>query len=581
MLYCDILCLIIVLTLFILIVYQKYYTINIDNSTYVNKAKNETEPFLALNDVPLYTSKNEMNKAISIKAQIPSPVNQLNDNELQHIDGSILRHNRVLKTFSMVDELDIYQMYNIIKQLKNNQYNFTFNTNNTSTPSSSIISSDKLNTINSGAINNVDLNLFTRMKLEIISAFNNFVINSGSYLPYHPYQFFKIINSNLISFDKNYKTDTTNNSIDNYCFTLTFAREYKYQQFIIYYDIDLVKAKLTATPTSTPTTTLTSTGTATPTQTPPTPTQTPPTPTPTNTDKNDLPILSYTMLLNKVEITGIPLPNTIEFHKNDKVKTDNTNSTDSTDSTDDTDILNTKTSLEEQLNKQSEIDMYYDNDFYYKDQVRESNKSDVMPSGENSKLFQRHNMKFIDETERSDIDSTLLNKDSIEAKIDEKIMNIAKDKQFNTHRCYGLVNGKNQELPQYKNPIFCKSYHPEINQNGIWDSPCQIDNDCPFYKANKNYTNEFGKCDKESGSCEMPLGVIPIGFTKYGKIEPNCYNCDITSKDSKCCGKQMNAIKSRNVNYKSPDYIFTNDELMRKQFKNELELIGLKANPSI
>lgn len=554
MLYCDILCLIIVLTLFIVIVYQKYYIIdnyrNRNRNRNLNKAGNE--PFLVLNDIPLYTRKNEMNKPIIVKSQIPSPVNQLNDNELQHIDSSILRHSRVLKTFSIVDELDVYQMYNILKQLKENQYNFTYDISNSSTPSSSIISSDKLNAINSGAINNVDLNLFTRMKLEIISSFNNFVIKSGSYVPYHRYQFFKIINSNLISFDKNYKTDTTNNNnIDNYCFTLTFAREYKYQQFVVYYNIDLVKIRDISTPT--PTTALTTTPTTTPT----------------------LPIVNYTMILNKVEITGIPLPNTIKFHKNNKVTTD------TTDTTDTTGISTTSTSIESQFNKQSEMDDYYDNDYYYKDQVKTNSTDDVMPVGENSKLFQRKNMKFIDENERSDIDTTLLDKDSMGAKIDEKIMSIAKDKEFNNHKCYGLVNGMSQDLPQYNNPIFCKSYHPEINQNGIWDSPCQVDNDCPFYKANKNYTNEFGKCDKESGRCEMPLGVIPIGFTKYGKIDPNCYNCDITSKDSKCCEKQMNAINQGSVNYKSPDYIFNNDELMRKQFKDELELIGLKVNPSI
>ena len=538
MLYCDILCLIIVLTLFILIVYKKYYTV--DNYT-VYKA--EYEPFLVLNDTPLFTRKNEINKPVSIKSQIPAPANQLNGNELQNIDSSILRHNRVLKQFSIVDELDIYQMYNIIKQLRNNQYTFTYDTTNISTPLQSIISSDNINNIKSNAINNVDLNLFTRMKLEIISSFNNLIINSGYYVPYHTYQFFKIINSNLISFNKNYKKDTTNNDIDNYCFTLTLGREYKYQQFVIYYDIDLIKSSVSNTLTTNPI----YTSITTPTQT-----------------KVNLSIISYTMILSKVEIIGIPVPNTIEFHKNNKIKTDN--------------ILS---SIDEQVNKQSEINDYYNNDFYYKDQVRESNINDVLLGEENSRLFQKQNIKFIDETERSDMDLTLLDKDSISSKIDEKIMSIARDQGFNNNRCYGLVNGINQELPQYKNPIFCKSYHPEINQNGIWDSPCQVDNDCPFYNANKNYPNEFGKCDKESGSCEMPLGVIPIGFTKYGKIEPNCYNCDITSKNSKCCETQMKSIKSGNVKYKSPDYIFNNDEAIRKQYKDELKLIGLKENPSI
>ena len=64
-------------------------------------------------------------------------------------------------------------------------------------------------------------------------------------------------------------------------------------------------------------------------------------------------------------------------------------------------------------------------------------------------------------------------------------MDISQNQQFNNHRCYGLVNGVSQELPEDNTPISCKSYHPEINQNGIWDAPCQVNNDCPFYKANK------------------------------------------------------------------------------------------------
>ena len=46
----------------------------------------------------------------------------------------------------------------------------------------------------------------------------------------------KIINNNS-------KNNSNNNSY-NFIFTLTFAREYKYQQFVIYYDIDLVKQDL-------------------------------------------------------------------------------------------------------------------------------------------------------------------------------------------------------------------------------------------------------------------------------------------------------------------------------------------------
>ena len=533
MIYCDIFCIILVATLLILILYKKYY---ID------------EPFLFINDSSLYISNdnNVNNSPVQIKYQMPVYLNQLNDKQLQDIDSNVLRNVRPLVNFSMTDELDIYQMYNILKKMKKNSYTFNYDMNSIAKDKKAkVINSENILKVNSGAINNIDLELFTRIKLEIISAFNNLIINSGYYVDYHPYHFFKIINSNLISFDKKIdilnitepgtsttksgtsttKTNTTKPNTTkpststsptyNCCMTLTVAREYKYQQFIIYYDIDI------------------------------------------QIQNN----INYTMILNKVEIEGIPIPNTIEFHNNKKVETN----------------LTSDIQLElEKIKEQENI-----NNYYYKDQVSDSALFDVISAGGNSNIVKNQNMKYIDNTDRSDMDLTLFDKNSLSSKIDEKIMNISKDKHFNNNLCFGLVNGVSQVLPQYKTPISCKSYHPDINQNGIWDAPCQIDSDCPFNNANKNYPNDFGKCDISSGSCEMPLGIIPIGFTKYGKIEPNCYNCSIDSKDSKCCSKQVEYIKSGDVKYVSPDYIFSGDEIIRNKNKTELEKLGLYAIPSI
>jgi hypothetical protein len=79
----------------------------------------------------------------------------------------------------------------------------------------------------------------------------------------------------------------------------------------------------------------------------------------------------------------------------------------------------------------------------------------------------------------------------------------------------------------------------------------------------------------------MPLGIIPIGFTKYGKIEPQCYNCEMGSRDNRCCGRQANAIANKMVNFKTPDYVFPNDSNIRKQYREDLQKIGLHANPSL
>ena len=517
-----------------IIIYMKNENLNENLNKNLNKKTNTTENFLSIDDSSLYinnessTNTND-NKPIDIKYQIPVSANQLSDNELQSIDSDILRNVRVLANFSMTDEFDYYQMYSLLKKLKNTKYNFNYEPVSDD-KKSKILSSEKLIKNNSGAINDTDLELFSRLKLELISAFNSLIIKNNLFVPYHPYQFFKIINSNMISntmTDKNKLNNKLNNNLNNnkfnFVFTLTLAREYKFQQFIIYYDLDLtINGK------------------------------------------------EYIITLNKVELLGIPIPNTIEFHPNQKTefKIDNTN----INQTDNNQSDNNQT---DNNSKDNNID------FYYEDQVSDSLKFDVMPSGDPSIRNYSPNVKYIDITETSDMDSTFFNESSQSYKVEDRIMNVARDQQFTNHRCYGLVNGISKELPQYKNPIFCKSFHPEINQNGIWDAPCQVNSDCPFYKANKNYPNEFGKCDKVSGQCEMPMGIIPIGFTKYGKTEPNCYNCGSNSVDSKCCGKQEELVKSRLVNYRSADYVFSGDEASRKQFENEIKKNGLLVNPSI
>jgi hypothetical protein len=486
-----------------------------NNETFINSSN-------ISNDTLFESSNTNENKPVEIKSQIPVPANQLNNKQLIDIDSNILKNNRLLKKFSMADELDVFQIYNILKKMKDKEDNFNYNINNEMdklNQKSMIKKSELITKINSGAINNVDIELFTRIKIEIISLFNNLVISSGYYIEFHPYHFFKIINSNLISFENKDVSRT------NYIFTLTLAREFKFQQFVIYYDIDLISNT---------------------------------TNTNTNTNTNNT---NYKLVYNKIELTGIKEPNSIEFHNNSKIEEVQTN--------------NIEVELEKKIDKEK------NNNYYYKDQITDNALFDILPNEENSKLFQKQNTKFINIYERTDIDPTLLDKNSIKTDIDNKIMNMSKDQQYKNHKCFGLVNGISEELSNYNNPIFCKSYHPEINQNGIWDAPCQIDNDCPFFKANKNYTNNKGKCDKTTGMCEMPHGIIPIGFTKYGKIEPDCYNCGITSLDNKCCKKQSEDIEKGNVNYISPDYIFTNDENERTQYKEQIESLGLKVNPSI
>ena len=160
-----------------------------------------------------------------------------------------------------------------------------------------------------------------------------------------------------------------------------------------------------------------------------------------------------------------------------------------------------------------------------------------------------------------------------------KAVNDKEDKK----KCFAVVNGKSKELP-FENKMHCESYHSNIDQIGIWDGPCQINDECPFYQSNKNYKNEFGGCNL--GYCEMPLGVTRIGYKKYTKDEPYCYNCPEGS-DSKCCQQQYLDSKKDENRILSPDLIFIGDCENDSQYRkdpNNMKLLsekGLDNCPSI
>ena len=123
----------------------------------------------------------------------------------------------------------------------------------------------------------------------------------------------------------------------------------------------------------------------------------------------------------------------------------------------------------------------------------------------------------------------------------------------------------------YKNALNktnCISLDKNTNKVGLWDNPCRINEDCPFYKKNLNYPNKRGEC--KNGFCEMPVNVNLLGYKKFNNT-PLCYNC---IKDDYCKGLNCNMCceeqKNKKIypNLKSPDYVFENDFNERLNYSN-------------
>lgn len=125
----------------------------------------------------------------------------------------------------------------------------------------------------------------------------------------------------------------------------------------------------------------------------------------------------------------------------------------------------------------------------------------------------------------------------------------------------------------------CISYTPEEGV-GIWDTPCKYNEDCPFFKKNRNYPNSRGGCI--NGFCEMPTNIKTLGYKEFnetGNHAAICYNCNKSLKDNgemcsgiecnQCCEEQKDPRLYPDL--KSPDYAFPNDYFERIKYAPELE----------
>jgi hypothetical protein len=118
---------------------------------------------------------------------------------------------------------------------------------------------------------------------------------------------------------------------------------------------------------------------------------------------------------------------------------------------------------------------------------------------------------------------------------------------------------------------------------GVWDRPVSFDSECPFYKQNKNYPNDFG--GQRGHACQLPLGTTPVGYRHHSAKPaeaPLCYNC--LPEDNRigkgtlgrCCDSQNNTTRYPKLN--GPDYAFAGDSAVRNVYSDALIFRGLSID---
>ena len=121
-----------------------------------------------------------------------------------------------------------------------------------------------------------------------------------------------------------------------------------------------------------------------------------------------------------------------------------------------------------------------------------------------------------------------------------------------SYSCYGrkALDKANCENLYFKD----QKYKSQI---GVWDKKCEKDEECPYYRANKNYDNNLGGCN--NGYCQFPIGAIRISPRKIKEESVlKCHNC---KKGFDCCEQQKDIKLYPKL--KSPDYMFLGDNVLR------------------
>ena len=174
------------------------------------------------------------------------------------------------------------------------------------------------------------------------------------------------------------------------------------------------------------------------------------------------------------------------------------------------------------------------------------------------------NFKF-DITARKKVTEDYYDKDYMKQDFNKKLRKILEIERSVGSNKVGTCFDKNDSviLPN-PSDVVCKK-----NPENTWSYPCTTSLECPYYKKNENYQNEYGQC--KNNYCELPLGIKNKGYNtdiriKDTKINAILHNCSDTN--TKCIAEQEEIIK-----YNHP--------LDQKIKKLEFELKEFEKNPVI
>ena len=161
----------------------------------------------------------------------------------------------------------------------------------------------------------------------------------------------------------------------------------------------------------------------------------------------------------------------------------------------------------------------------------------------------------------------------------------ARSTEESLYKCFGKIASNEIECISKEYEQTGTDGEAEVvmtNKKGIWaKSKCTIDEECPYYLANQNYTNRRGGC--VNGECEMPLmgGNLnePDALTPTipnPNKKPICHNCNKQECEGldcfNCCEDQENTDLYPMLS--SPDYAFYGDIEHRLDQKDKFEING-------